>query len=119
MGKTILVAEDHDDSRSMMKLVIESYGYNVIEARDGLEAVEMAKQECPELILMDINMPRLDGLSAASMIKSFTNCADLPIIAVTAFSDFRERALAAGCIEVICKPVEFPFLRRLIEAYVG
>ena len=96
MGKKILVVEDHEDSRAMMSLMIESYGYEVIEARDGLEALELVKSGCPELVSMDINMPKLDGLTAATMIKSFAHCANLPIIAVTAFTDFRERGLRAA-----------------------
>ena len=119
MGKKILVVEDHDDSRAMMSLMIESYGYEVIEARDGLEALELVKSSCPELVLMDINMPKLDGLTAATMIKTFAHCADLPIIAVTAFMDFRDRALEAGFVAVLKKPVEFPLLKQLIDAHVG
>ena len=119
MGKKILVVEDHDDSRAMMSLLIESYGYEVIEARDGFETLELVKSSCPELVLMDINMPKLDGLTAATMIKTFAYCADLPIIAVTAFMDFRDRALEAGFVAVLKKPVEFPLLKQLIDAHVG
>ena len=119
MGKKILVVEDHEDSRAMMSLMIESFGYEVIEARDGLEALEMLKDDCPELVLMDINMPKLDGLTAVTMIRTFAHCADLPIVAVTAFTDFHERALEAGFVAVLKKPVEFPLLKQLIDNHVG
>ena len=113
-----MVVEDHDDSRAMMRIMIESYGYDVIEARDGLEAVEAVKSECPGLVLMDVNMPRLDGLSAAIIIKGMDNCSDVPIVAVTAFSDFRDQALESGCVDVLPKPVEFLHLKEVIETHL-
>lgn len=119
MGKKILIVEDHEDSRAMMRLAVESFGYEVVEAQNGLEAIELVKDDCPELILMDINMPGLDGLSTAAKIKTFAHCENLPIIAVTAYSDFRDRALEAGFTELMRKPVEFLQLREVIEAHIG
>lgn len=119
MGKTVMVVEDHDDSRAMMRIMIESYGYDVIEARDGAEAIEMARAEQPHLILMDVNMPNIDGLTAAGIIKSSNGLSKVPIIAVTAFTDFRDEAIAAGCSEVLRKPVEFPHLKNLIDVHIS
>ena len=119
MGNKILVVEDHADSREMMCLVLESYGYDVKEAGDGAEAVEIVKHWCPDLILMDVNMPRMDGLTATALIRENANCRTTPIIAVTAFTDFAVQAVAAGCTGVLKKPVEFAQLRSVVEAQIA
>jgi len=119
MGSKILVVEDHADSREMMCLVLESYGYEVTEASDGAEAVEIVKHFCPDLILMDVNMPKMDGLTAAQLIRKTAGCETTPIVAVTAFTDFAEQAKAAGCNGVLKKPVEFSHLKMVVEAQLA
>jgi CheY-like chemotaxis protein len=95
--KIILIAEDFEDVRLMMKFLVSSYGYDVIEAADGYEAVEKAKQYKPDLILMDISMPLMDGLRATQIIRSLDDGHKVPIIAVTAFSkDFHKKAIAVN-----------------------
>ena len=116
MGRKILVVEDHADSREMMCLVLQSYGYDVKEAADGQEATEVVKYWCPDLILMDVNMPKMDGLTAAAVIRETEGCHSTPIIAVTAFPDFAEQAKAAGFSNILKKPVEFSQLRSVVEA---
>src|SRR3982750_2825692 len=107
MSKKILVVEDYDDSRQMMKTFLEMYGYDVLEARDGYEAVEKAVEEQPNLILMDVAMPALDGVQATNVIRQHDSLADVPIVAITAYGDFyKDRARKAGCNEVLNKPVD-------------
>ena len=119
MAKCVLVVEDYEDIRTMMKIMVQMYGYNVIEARDGMEAIEKVKEHCPDLILMDLAMPLMDGLSAARVIKTFDQCEHIPVIAVTAYRNMRDEALEAGCVEVIEKPVEFPYLKKVLASHLG
>jgi CheY-like chemotaxis protein len=82
--KTVLLAEDHEDIRLLLKYRLENFGYRVITAADGIEAVEMARQFAPSLILMDINMPRKNGIDAAIEIREIPSLKETRIIAVTA-----------------------------------
>src|SRR5690349_17184131 len=83
---TILVVEDSEDTRVIIRLELERWGFRVIEAADGREAIEMAEHNCPDLILLDLNMPEVDGLTAAQAIRKYDErCAGVPIIAITAF----------------------------------
>ncbi len=114
----ILIAEDFDDTRLMMKLLLEMRGHSVIEAANGQEAVEIATSQRPDLILMDLNMPVLDGISATRLLHERPETAGVPVVAVTAHCGdpgWRERALAAGCIECVDKPVDFEKLERLLD----
>ncbi len=117
MAKKILVVEDLTDIRKMMKIMVELYGYEVIEARDGAEAVEQAREHRPSLVLMDLAMPLMNGAEAARVIKSTENLADIPIIAVTAYRNMDEEAIEAGCSRVIHKPVDFLKLKTLLAEY--
>lgn len=118
MERTILVAEDFDDTRLLIKVILESYEYGVIEALDGVNAVEMFKRHSPDLVLMDMAMPGMDGLSATRTIRSLENGAGVPIIAITAHgAHFYEKAIAAGCSELIEKPVDFDSLLSAISRY--
>lgn len=121
MGKIILVAEDYDDARDYMKFLLTSYGYEVYEAVNGLQAIEIAQEHHPDLILMDISMPLMDGLTATEMIRrSNDQIAQVPIIAITAFGDnYKEKAIEAGCNHLISKPVDFDVLEPLIEQYIA
>lgn len=119
MAKKILVVEDYDDSRRMMKTFLELNGYDVLEARDGFEAVEKAVEEHPNLILMDVSMPALDGVQATNVIRQHESLADVPILAITAYGDFYdERARQAGCNEVLCKPVDVTRLEPMVRQYL-
>lgn len=119
MAKKVLVVEDYEDAREMMRLMIEQHGYSVIEAAGAYEAIEKAVEYHPDLILMDIGLPLMDGLSTAAIINGTENLANVPIIAVTAYSDVRDQALKAGCTDVIYKPVELPALKRMLEEHLG
>ena len=104
----------------MLRAFLEIGGYEVIEAVDGQEAVEKALAEHPDLILMDLAMPVLDGLQATRAIRRHRDLSETPVIAFTAFGDFyRSRALEAGCNELVQKPMYFEQLYPLVERYVG
>lgn len=109
-GKTtplILVVEDYDDTRRMLELTLERHGYRVVTVADGRAGVAAAQREHPDLILMDINMPHLDGLSATALIRASEGLSDVPVIAFSAYGAelMREKALAAGCDAYIETPV--------------
>ncbi len=120
MSKTILIVEDYADIRTMMKFLIQSYGYEVVEAADGQEAVERAKQFLPDLILMDLSLPIMDGLTATQTIRKFDGYAKIPIIAVTAYGNsYYRRAIEAGCDDLINKPLDFNNLEPILKQYLG
>ena len=115
---TVLLVEDFSDTRLMIKRALEMSDYRVIEAIDGHEAVEIARRECPDLILMDLNLPQMDGLTAARQIRECKEmCRDVPIIAITAHDTYgiREAALESGCNAYITKPFDFDELERVIR----
>lgn len=115
---TIVVAEDFDDTRSMIRRALEMSGYHVLEAADGQEAVAIVQRECPDLILMDLNMPKLDGLNATERIRDCRRaCHDVPILAITAYDTIgmKDAALAAGCNGYITKPLDFERLEQIIS----
>lgn len=119
MQKKILIAEDYADIRLMMKMLVRGYGYEVIEAADGYEAVEKAKQYHPDLILMDLSMPIMNGLTATEIIRSLDGMEKLPIIAVTAYGkNYYNRAIKAGCNDVLNKPLDFGNLQPLLNQYL-
>jgi two-component system, cell cycle response regulator DivK len=119
MQKTILIAEDTEDTRQVMKILLEMFGYNVLEATDGQQAVKTAIRYNPDLILMDISMPVMDGLTATKAIRKFDDTNEIPIIAVTAHGkQFYKRAIEAGCNHLILKPLDFDALKPLIEKYL-
>lgn len=118
--KVILIVEDYDDSREFMKFLLENFGYEVWEAADGLEAVECIKRQVPDLVLMDMSMPRMDGLTATRIIRESESKTQLPILAFTANGrNFYEKAIEAGCNDLIPKPVDFDTLQPVIEHYLG
>lgn len=121
MAKTILVVEDYEDIRSFLKYLLEERGYQVCEARDGIEAFDKFKREHPDLILMDISMPEVDGLIATKAIRELeADGVHIPIIAVTAFGKlYYNKAIEAGCNELIDKPVDFDSIESVIHHYLA
>lgn len=117
--KTFLVVEDFEDSRFMMRRLLEMAGYQVLEASDGEQAVRMASEEHPALILMDLSLPKLDGLSATREIRKKRSLRDIPIVAVSAHDSpqTRAEALAAGCNEYVTKPIDFDNLNALLKRF--
>lgn len=120
MGEKILIVEDYEDTRFLMKFLLESFGYQVIEATDGLEAVDRFKNQHPDLILMDISLPVVDGLTATKVIREFDATGKVPIIAVTAFGNsYYKQAMEAGCNDLISKPLDFDKLEPVLNKYLG
>ena len=113
---TILVVEDYEDASLAMRLALEDRGYHILEASDGAQAVEVAARERPQIILMDLNLPVMDGLAATERIRSNPNLRDTIIVALTAYSDqdYRARALAAGCNAFVSKPIDIEWLNELL-----
>jgi CheY-like chemotaxis protein len=119
MKRKILIVEDYEDTRIFMKYLLESYGYQVIEAADGLEAIETIKHHFPDLILMDIGMPVMDGLTATKTIRKFKQGAEVPIIAVTAHGKMLyTKAIEAGCNDLIEKPIDFDQFETVLNQYL-
>ncbi len=118
---TILLVEDTEDNRFMMRRLLEMSGYEVVEATNGEEAVRLAQSERPQLILMDLSLPVLDGLAATRAIRKINGLERTPIVAVSAHdtSDFQSEALAAGCNSYITKPIDFNDLETLITRLLG
>jgi signal transduction histidine kinase len=116
----ILYVEDDASSRMLVKQVLQFAGYKVFEAEDGMTGIRVAQEAKPDLILMDINMPGLDGHEAATKIKSLPGMSDLPIIAVTAnvMEGDRERALTAGCDGYLAKPIDVDALPDQITEFL-
>ena len=116
-GPTVLVVEDFEDNRFMMRRLLEMSGYRVVEAVNGEQAVEVAASERPDLILMDLSLPKLDGLAATRRIRQSNGLGEVPIVAVSAHdtSDFHADALAAGCNEYVTKPIDFDQLESLLK----
>lgn len=118
--RTILVVDDFDDTRLLLRTWLRKKGYRVVEAENGNEAVAKAREIEPDLIIMDLEMPELDGLSATRKIRALKDSSVLPIIAVSAYGadQFREQALAAGCNEYVSTPFEPDELEKLIHSLI-
>lgn len=113
----VLVVEDFEDNRFMMRRLLEMSGYCVVEAVNGNQAVERAASDQPDIILMDLSLPQLDGLAATRRIRTQEGSRRVPIIAVSAHdsADFHAEALAAGCNEYVTKPIDFDQLVGLLD----
>jgi two-component system cell cycle response regulator DivK len=123
MSKNILYIEDNPDNMLLVKRVLQSRGYTVLEATNGLEGVSMAESQSPDLILLDINLPDIDGYEVARRLRASGNAklTYVPIIAITAnaLRGDAEKALEAGCDVYMSKPINIRELGARVEAYVA
>ncbi|MDQ1524269.1 MAG: hypothetical protein QOE47_2193 [Pyrinomonadaceae bacterium] len=121
-GTTILVAEDDEDNRFTLKLLLEMRGYRVLTAANGREAISVAERERPDLILMDLRMPELNGLAATRQLRQHVDVRlrRIPIFALSAYDPAQHRAvaIAAGCDEYVTKPVNYERLEKLLETFL-
>lgn len=118
---TILYVEDNLDNRMLVRRVLQAEGYQVIEAENARRALDILHDRHPDLILMDINLPEMDGYSLTSLFKTSTVLRDVPIIAVTAnvMKGDRERTLEAGCDGYIQKPIDVDNLPKQIRGFIN
>jgi CheY-like chemotaxis protein len=118
--RTILIVDDFDDTRLLLRTWLGKKGYRIIEAANGKQAVSLAETQRPDLIIMDVEMPELDGLSATRKIRELPHGQRVPIVAVSAYGAdlFRDDALAAGCDEYVSTPFEPAVLEKLIQSLI-
>lgn len=119
MMKTILVVEDYDDARQLLKVMLQMLGYRVVEATDGREALDYVKKERPDLILMDLALPLMDGVTTTKMIRQTEGVSDVPVVCVTAHCEkYRNEALEAGANKIVRKPIDMDALKPLLSEYL-
>jgi two-component system, cell cycle response regulator DivK len=120
MSKRILIVEDQEDNRAILRDLLSRAGYALIEAADGEEGVKLAQREQPDLILMDIQLPVIDGYEATRRIKGVAELKSIPIIAVTSYalSGDEARARAAGCDGYVTKPFSPRELLTKVRTYL-
>ncbi|MCE2927973.1 MAG: response regulator [Rickettsiales bacterium] len=121
MKKRILIVEDNDLNLKLFRDLLTAHGYETIETKEGMEAINLTKNERPDLILMDIQLPEVSGLDVTRRLKADSTIAHIPIIAVTAFAmkDDEEKILSAGCEAYISKPISImPFLNT-VRRFLG
>lgn len=117
---TVLIVEDSDDIRSLLKMFLEMKGCHVLEAEDGQQAVERAPQEKPDLILMDLSMPVLNGWDATRQLRQISAMKDTPIVALSAHcrDGMRQEAIDAGCNDCVSKPIDDKTLEKLLSQFL-
>ena len=120
LPKTVLIVEDNELNMKLFHDLLEAHGYNTIEARTGPEALDLAAEHNPDLILMDIQLPEVSGLEVTQKIKDNAELADIPIIAVTAFAmkGDEERIRQGGCEDYIAKPISVVSFLEKVKRYL-
>ena len=121
MKRTVLVIEDNEQNLYLVAFLLEKYGYEVITAQDGATGIATAKRSKPDLILLDIQLPLMDGYAVAGQLRDNPDLAQTPIIAITSYAmaGDREKALEAGCSGYIEKPINPDTFIAQIEAFLG
>jgi CheY-like chemotaxis protein len=116
LRRVVMVVDDNEDLREMLRFMVERLDYVVVEAENGREAIEIASRRCPDLILMDLNMPVMDGIAATRLLRQIDYMSDVPIVAISANrrEQSQDAAIAAGCNEYLTKPVNFHQLHTLL-----
>ncbi len=120
-AKTILIVEDNDLNMKLFHALLETRGYNVLQAPDGMEGLRLARQHRPDLIIMDIQLPGVSGLVVAKSIKDDEALKNIPIIAVTAFAlkGDEERMREGGCTAYLAKPISTPVFLKTVAQHLG
>ena len=121
MSKTILIVEDNDLNMKLFHDLLEAHGYNTLQTKDGIEALKLARQHRPDLILMDIQLPEISGLEVTKWIKEDDDLKSIPIIAVTAFAmkGDEERIREGGCEAYLSKPISVGKFIETIRHFLG
>ncbi|MCK5934914.1 MAG: response regulator [Fulvimarina manganoxydans] len=120
MTKTVLIVEDNELNMKLFRDLIEAYGYETVQTRSGLNAVELAREHRPDLILMDIQLPEISGLEVTRKLKDDPELRRIPVIAVTAFAmkGDEERIREGGCEAYISKPISVPKFIETIKSFL-
>ncbi len=121
MSKTVLIVEDNELNMKLFHDLLEAHGYETLQTRTGIEALELAREHRPDLILMDIQLPEVSGLEVTKWIKEDADIADIPVIAVTAFAmkGDEERIRQGGCEAYISKPISVVRFLETVRSYLG
>lgn len=121
MSKTVLIVEDNELNMKLFNDLLQANGYDTLQTDDGLEAVELARNHRPDLVLMDIQLPTISGLDVVKRLKSDEDVADIPVIAVTAFAmkGDEEKFRDGGCDGYIAKPISVPAFLETVAAFLN
>lgn len=121
MSKTVMIVEDNELNMKLFRDLIEAHGYETVQTRSGLKAVELARETRPDLILMDIQLPEISGLDVTRAMKADDELKSIPIIAVTAFAmkGDEERIMQGGCEAYISKPISVTRFIETIKQFLG
>ena len=121
LDKTVLVVEDNDLNMKLFHNVLEAHGYNVLQAKDGMEGWRIAREQRPDLILMDIQLPKVSGLEVTKWLKEDDDLKLIPVVAVTAFAmkGDGEKFLDGGCDAYIAKPISIPDFLQTVERFAN
>ncbi len=119
LNNTVLVVEDNDLNMKLFHVLLETHGYNVLQTKDGMEALSLARQHHPDLILMDIQLPEVSGLEVTKLLKEDEKLKSIPVIAVTAIAmkGDEDKILEAGCDAYIGKPISLPDFIQTVERF--
>jgi two-component system cell cycle response regulator DivK len=119
-GKTVLIVEDNELNMKLFHDLMEAHGYNILQTRDGMEALKLARAHRPDLILMDIQLPEVSGLEVTKWIKEDDDLRSIPVIAVTAFAmkGDEEKILQGGCEAYIAKPISVTNFLKTVERFL-
>jgi two-component system, cell cycle response regulator DivK len=121
MGKTILIVEDNDLNMKLFNDLLEAHGYSTLKAQRGLDALALARDHVPDMVLMDIQLPEISGLEVTRMLKEDANLKHIPVVAVTAFAmkGDEERILAGGCEAYLSKPISISKFLETVRTFAG
>lgn len=119
--RTILLVEDYPETRTMLRQWLERKGYRLVEAADGQEALDLAPLAHPDLILMDLRLPEMNGIAVTRRLREVPALKDVPVIALSALDPamFRDAALTVGCVEYLTKPIDLDELDALLIRLLG
>jgi Response regulators consisting of a CheY-like receiver domain and a winged-helix DNA-binding domain len=116
----VLVVEDNKDIRDLLALFLLENGCHILEAEDGNQAVQLARECHPDLVLMDLNLPQLSGIQATTILKNHSDTENISVVALSALCTdvrWREKAIAVGCDKCMAKPIDFAELTRILRPY--
>ncbi len=115
---TILIADDDDDTRVMFRTLLGTKGYRVVEASDGEEVIDVTLRENPGLLLLDLGLPRMNGLNVIRRLRNDLHVIDIPVVVITGYDKHFDTAVAAGCDDYLIKPIDFGRLDSILSYYV-